>query len=154
MNLIRLIVLVMIKLFKSFSAFPIFDSLQKNTKEIKTNTCSYNAGKDWMDCHNHPGNKAEFKYWWNIVSMVFKTKLFKIIIIELWEKLIKQVNLYKCLLADKLGNFYNNQIVDFNKGCFPLITVGSTTKTMRSDFVGASCNNCRNGETTDILTIN
>ena len=116
---------------------------------------SHNVGKNCGSCHNKSGNEAVREAgWWTISGTVFKSngKAQDKAIIELWEKPGKQGKLIKRLEADELGNFYTNQIVDFNGGCYPTINVNGLSKEMGQAFNGGSCNSCH-GVTTSKLEI-
>jgi hypothetical protein len=144
-----------------FSAFVIAcshsDQVNADSKESGSGEGeSHNPGQNCASCHNVSGSEAVREGgWWTVAGTVFSngTSPQKNATIELWEKPNKQGKLIKRLVSDSKGNFYTNQTIDFNGGCYPSITVGSKTIYMNQKFNGGSCNSCH-GVSVGKLTIN
>ncbi len=132
-----------------------FEELQANPKESELGGDeSHNAGRNCGSCHNVNGNEAEQAGWWTISGTTFQSngRPQKNAIVEIWEKPGRQGNLIKRLVADDLGNFYTNQILNFKGGAYPSITLNDKTISMGSAFNGGSCNSCH-GVSTPQLSI-
>ncbi len=133
-----------------------YDELQANlTESEQGDDESHNAGQNCGSCHNKSGHEAVLEAgWWNVSGTVYtsQNRAQKNAIIELWEKPNKQGKLVKRLVSDDLGNFYTNQILNFNGGVYPTITVNNQTIAMGTSFNGGSCNSCH-GITTSKLSI-
>ncbi|OYU94931.1 MAG: hypothetical protein CFE21_14730 [Bacteroidetes bacterium B1(2017)] len=134
-----------------------YDQLSKNPVESKSGGRSHNSGENCGKCHNSHNN-GEFPgadKWWTVAGTIYASNFSaqKNAVIELYEKTGKQGKLIKRLVSDNNGNFYTNQIIDFNNGCYPVVTVGSNSKMMNQGYIGGSCNSCH-GITTASLVVN
>lgn len=132
-----------------------YSELQKNPKESSADEKSHQSGENCMSCHNNANNEAS-EYWWNIAGTVYHKNGNKQngVTVELWEKPNRGGKLLKMLVSDKEGNFYTNQIIDFNGGCYPSIKIGTSELNMQQAFTGGSCNSCHGNTTKDKLKIN
>ncbi len=149
-----------ILVFALFSVFLIacshYEELKKDPKESKSGDDeSHNAGQDCASCHNKSGNEAASEGWWTVAGTVFKTNgsAQKSASIELWTKPGKQGTLVKKLVTDDLGNFYTDEILNFQGGVYPVLIAASGELEMNSVFSGGSCNSCHNGITQTKLKI-
>ncbi len=141
----------------SILAFPLvffscshFDEIQKDIKESPSGEESHNSGQNCGYCHNKEGiTEAP---WWNISGTVYypngtphsNAK------IQLWEKQNRQGKLIKSLQSDSKGNFYTNQIINFNNGCYIVLSSGTDTLMIQT-FNGGSCNACHGISTGKII---
>lgn len=134
-----------------------YDTIQANLIESSSGSDeSHNFGENCGSCHNKSGNEAASgNRWWTVSGSVYKSgnNPQKNAFIELWEKPNRQGKLYKRIATDSEGNFYTNQIFDFNKMCYPSIVVGSNYKNMSPAYSGGSCNSCH-GISAKTLVIN
>jgi cytochrome c553 len=150
--------ILVIALFSMFTiACSHYEELSKNSTDSKSGDDeSHNPGQDCGSCHNKSGSEAALEYWWTVAGTVFKTNgsAQKSATIELWTKPGKQGTMVKRLVTDDLGNFYTDQILNFQGGVYPVIITASDEKKMSSAFSGGSCNSCHNGSTQARLTIN
>ncbi len=134
-----------------------YDELTKNPQESSTKEESHEAGENCGSCHNNnnsPGEESPGSdKWWTVSGTIFSSqnRAQKNAVIELWELPNKQGKLIKRLVSDLKGNFYTNQIVDFNGGCYVTVTVGNTTKYMAPAFTGGSCNSCHGVSSAKII---
>ncbi|MDP1727829.1 MAG: hypothetical protein Q8M15_13675 [Bacteroidota bacterium] len=122
-----------------------YDELQKNPKESGLEEESHLTGENCSSCHNKNNSEAAREGWWTIAGSVYKSNGQEQTnaTMELWEKPNKQGKLIKMLQSDSKGNFYTNQIINFNGGCYPSIRVGSKSISMdTTQFNGGSCNGC------------
>lgn len=132
-----------------------YEEIQADIEESKSGDDeSHNPGKNCGSCHNQSGNEAAREYWWIISGTVFNSNNNGEdgVSIELWQKPNQQGALIKRLASDELGNFYTNEILDFNGGCYPVIKKGNKIKQMGTIYNGGSCNSCH-GISTNKLTI-
>ncbi|MBC7382508.1 MAG: hypothetical protein H7296_05855 [Bacteroidia bacterium] len=119
--------------------------LQKNPNESSSEGKSHNAGEDCGSCHNKNGSEAANNAWWTVAGTVYRSdgSIQKNAVIEFWEKPGKKGALIKTLITDSDGNFYTNQIINYNNGCSPAVNVGLKSKSMdTTTFNGVSCNSC------------
>lgn len=133
-----------------------YDELTKNPQESSTKEESHEAGENCGSCHNNNSPSEESPgsdKWWTVSGTIFSSqnRAQKNAVIELWELPNKQGKLIKRLVSDLKGNFYTNQIVDFNGGCYVTVTVGNTTKYMAPAFTGGSCNSCHGVSSAKII---
>ncbi|MCA0426705.1 MAG: hypothetical protein LCH37_04650 [Bacteroidetes bacterium] len=138
------------------SACSHYEELKSDPKESASGDDeSHNAGQNCSSCHNKSGTEAAAEGWWTIAGTVFKSdgRAQGSATIELWEKPGKQGKLIKRLVTDDLGNFYTNQVLNFNGGCYPVVYTSSGEIQMTSAFNGGSCNSCH-GVTESRIQIN
>jgi len=149
MKKIPLKIIVTLVLLVALEACSHYEQIQKDLVESTAGDDeSHNSGENCGSCHNQNGNEAVREAgWWTVSGTVYNdnNKVEKNAVIELWEKPNKGGRLIKRLYSDDKGNFYTNQIIDFNGGCYPSITVGSSYITMEPAYSGGSCNSCHGG---------
>lgn len=134
-----------------------YEQLTTNSIDSKSGDDeSHNPGQDCGSCHNKSGSEAASEGWWTVAGTVFKStgSAQKSATIELWTKPGKQGTLIKKLVTDDLGNFYTNQILNFQGGVYPVLIAASGELEMSSAFNGGSCNSCHNGTIQSKLIIN
>ena len=132
-----------------------YDQVQGDIKESGSGEGSHNSGKNCGSCHNKNGTEAALEGWWTISGTAYYPNgaLHPNATIQLWEKPNKQGKLIKSLVSDSKGNFYTNQIINFNNGCFINISSGINSNNMSQSFNGGSCNSCH-GISTAKITVN
>lgn len=136
------------------------DELARNPKQSEAGENeSHNYMQDCMRCHNDSKNEASGVGggWWTIAGSVEddednrpadKGK------VELWSEVDRQGTLYATLDIDELGNFYTNQIIDYNGVCYPVLVAPSGNWVgMSQAFTSGGCNSCHNNDTTDRLEL-
>lgn len=149
-------IITLLSIIAIVSACSHYEELKSNPKESASGDDeSHNAGQNCGSCHNKSGTEAAQEGWWTVSGTVFKTNgsAQKSATIELWEKPGKQGKLIKRLVTDDLGNFYTDQILNFNGGCYPVVYAASGELEMSSAFNGGSCNSCH-GVTEERIEIN
>ncbi len=133
-----------------------YSELTKNPQESTSKGRSHEAGKNCGSCHNNSNPSGESPgadKWWTVSGTIFSTYTSgqTNAIIELWELPNKQGKLMKRLVTDARGNFYTNQILNFNGGCYVSVTVGNTTKYMSPSYNGGSCNSCHGVSSAQVI---
>jgi hypothetical protein len=136
------------------------DELARNPKRSEAGGKeSHNFMQDCMTCHNDSNNEASGVEggWWNIAGSVNDSdddgpaKTGKV---ELWSQVDRQGTLYATIEIDDLGNFYTNQIIDYNGVCYPvLVAPNGDWSGMGEPFTSGGCNSCHNDDTASKLEL-